>query len=72
MAEPEAMVVFLDTTAGGTIRAIPQNFDPAELLVFSSWRHALAFCDVAGVSVENRNVADLLANEEGAEEVTRA
>jgi hypothetical protein len=62
-AEP-AMVVFLATTDGGTIKAIPQNFHPAELLVFSTWRHALAFCDVAGVSVENRNVADLLANEE--------
>jgi hypothetical protein len=70
------MVVFLATTDGGTIKAIPQNFHPAELLVFSSWRHALAFCDVAGVEVENRNIADLLAAEEGApgpqEEVTRA
>jgi hypothetical protein len=64
MAEPEAMVVFLDTADGGAIKAIPQNFNPAELLVFSSWRHALAFCDVAGVQVENRNIADLLAEQE--------
>jgi len=75
MAEPEAMVVFLDTVDGGAIKAIPQNFKHSDLFVFSSWRHALAFCDIAGVEVENRNVAELLADEEGPqpqEEVTRA
>ncbi len=59
-----AMVVFLDTAHGGAIKAIPLNFQPAELLVFRTWRHALACCDVLGVQVENRNVADLLADQE--------
>jgi hypothetical protein len=73
MAEP-AMTVFLGPTAGGTIRAIPQFSVRDDLqhlakslreeLGFSSWRHALAFCDVAGFAVENRNTAELLANEE--------
>jgi hypothetical protein len=72
-AEP-AMVVFLATTDGGTIRAIPQFSVRSDLqhlakslqgeLVFETWRHALAFCDVAGFAVENRNTAELLANEE--------
>jgi hypothetical protein len=35
-------------------------------LLFGSWRHALAFCDVTGFAVENRAVAEKNA---GAEEL---
>jgi hypothetical protein len=75
--EPPPLTVFLGSTENTVleVRAIPvideDRHDLQHLaaslrqeIVFSSWRHALAFCDVAGFAVENRNTAELLAGTE--------
>jgi hypothetical protein len=56
--------------SGNEVRAIPVVVRNDRLalanalrreLVFNGWRHALAFCDAAGIDVVNREPADELA-----------
>jgi hypothetical protein len=70
---PAPISVVLGARPDEGVRAIPvvvrsdMQYLAATLrqeLVFNSWRHALAFCDVLGIPVVNRESAEQLAASE--------